>query len=151
MVPFLQPQHSLLLPLAAQVSIVSPPLLLYCHLDPTTPLESSPNARPLSETSTQIFFSSICWKFVQPGRKQNVLSSLVRDRPAYQPGIPPTSDPAGAEGALRRRGRRFSLSPYGSDRADHQRWTTRQVSFRSNTSYLKQRLVELVWCRKCAK
>lgn len=59
---------------------------------------------------------------------QNVFSCLVRDRPTYPPGVSPSSDPPGAEGALRRRGCWIPLSSHGSDRADHHRGAIRQVS-----------------------
>lgn len=60
-------------------------------------------------------------------QRENVFSSLVLDRPAHQPGVSTSPDPSGAEGALRRRGRRIPLPPHGSNRADDLRGPARQV------------------------
>lgn len=124
-VVFLKPHHSPLiqLSLAAEVSIV---WASQCYSarppDPALP--------PHTCRLRFFFFFATFFSWIHTSNEKYVLSGLVRDRPAYQPGVSTSSDPPGAEGALRRRRCWIPLSSHGSNCAHDLRGTTRQVSLR---------------------
>jgi len=110
---------------------------LHCVSRITTHTHTHTHLPPRHSYNWLVFYLVIFYIFLYILHvSKHVFPGLVRDRLPHQPGIPSGPDPPGSEGALHRRRRGVPLSPHGSNRADDQRGTIRQVTTHSTRARL---------------